>query len=175
MYARIETLREEVAAIRPVYSNTGDNSEVITISGTVYWDRRSIKSMRRAFARSHALDLSAQSAAVGKILGRSGILPFYLDSSRIFIPFKMRKPLAANDYCYGYVRMDGIDRVESRGGIPVLVLCNGIEIEITSSLASARQNLDLGRRLHEALSPPPDEDELMLQAVRVILAWLKKR
>lgn len=174
MEVKTEILREPVAVIRPVYTDSGDGCEIMTDTGEIFNDRRSIKSVRRALARVHALDLPAQGAIVADLLGRRGVLPFYLDDSRVYIPFKMRKPVTPNDYSYGYVRLDQIKGVELIQGIPFINWGNEGCLEIASSLASARQNLEMGRRLAGMLKPQADEEELVLQAVRIILNWLKK-
>jgi len=174
MNMKIEAIREGIAVLKPLYNDQGDICEIITESGESFHDRRSIKSVRRALARNQALDFAAQGAIVSRMLGRGGILPFYLDNSRIYVPFNMRKPLAANDYCYGYVRLDQITDIEKCQDIPHIRLSNGRLLQLNSTLSGARQNLEMGRRLAGMLGSAADEEELLLQAVKVILAWLKK-
>jgi len=173
MNIKIENLREPVAAIRPVYTDRGDGCQIITDYGGSYYDCRSIKAVKRALARSHGMDLTAQGKLVADRIGRSGILPFYLDNSRLFIPFKMRKPRAEGDHSYGYVRLDQAADIELGSGMPCIRLACGELLELNSSLITARHNLELGRRLAGMLKPPADEEELIVQAIRVILAWLK--
>lgn len=173
MKFRTENLREPIAVIRPVYTDNGDGCEIITDNGESFYDPRSMKSVRRALARTQALDLSAQGLMVRHMVSRSGVLPFYLDYSRIYVPFKMRKPLTPNDYCYGYIRLDQAADIEIQNSVPVIRMVCGGFIKVNSTLASARQNLEMGRRLAGMLAPQIDEEERLLQAIRLILAWLK--
>lgn len=174
MNFRIEDMQQPIAVVRPVYTASGDSCEIITDSGESYYDRRSIRSVRRAMARTRAVDLSAQGTMVTKMLGRRGVLPFYLDNARVYVPFKMRRSITPNDYCYGYVRLDQVVDLELQDSMPVLRLNNGLGLTISSSPISARQNLEMGRRLARMLKPHPDEEEQLMQAIMVVLAWLKK-
>jgi len=174
MSCKVESIHKPIAVIRPVYSENGDGCEIITDHGESYYDRRSIKSVKKALARAHSLDLKAQSATVARMLGRGGVLPFYLDKGMIYVPFKMRRALASGDYCYGYVRQDQLVDISTRENTPCISLQNGRVLELVSTLAGARLNLEAARRLTILLTPPVDEEERVIQAIKMILEWLKK-
>lgn len=171
---KIEKLRQPIAVMRPVYTQNGDACEVITDNGESHFDLRSIKSVKRALARSYALDLKANNVMVSEMLGQGGVLPFYLDKGKIYTPFKMRRPLASGDYCYGYVRQDQVDDIIIQTSTPYISLKNGSVLELFSSLAAARHNLEAGRRLSLLLAPPADEEQMVIEAIKTVLAWLRK-
>lgn len=175
MKCKVENIHKPIAVIRPVYSENGDGCEIITDHGESCYDGRSIKSVKRALARVHSLDLKAQSDVVARMLGRGGVLPFYLDKGMIYIPFKMRRPLAPGDYCYGYVRQDQVADIGYEQSTPRTILKNGRVLELTCTLAGARQNLEAGRRLALLLTPPVDEEEMVIKAIKMILDWLKNK
>lgn len=174
MSFKIEKLSQPIAVIRPVYTQNGDGCEVITDNGESHYDLRSIKSVKKALARSYALDLKASNVMVSEMLGQGGILPFYLDKGKIYTPFKMRRPLAQGDYCYGYVRQDQVDDIKILKSTPCISLQNGRVLELFSSLAAARHNLEAGRRLSQLLAPPVDEEQILIEAIKTVLAWLRK-
>lgn len=108
------------------------------------------------------------------MLGCRGVLPFYLDNRTIYIPFKMRRPLAPGDHCYGYVRQDQAADIVIKQSAPFIRISNGSSFELACTLSGARQNLEAGRRLAALLAPKADEEELVIEAIRRILAWLRK-
>ena len=155
-WVRIEQVFTDVVAIRPVYTDTGKATEVITRNGKVGLDPRDVRSVRRALFRCHQIDPQAQKALVKKLVGKDISLPFYLDPDRVFIPFKMRQPKIERDRVYGYVDLNFIARIDQTPEQGCrLILTSGSAIKLCCTRDTAAKSYERGIRLAKSLQ----EDE----------------
>ncbi len=161
---RVEQLRDLIIGLRPVYTDRGNATELWLVSGEIILDRRGIKSVQSALARSYALDLKAQREQLGQLLNRSVILPFYL-GRRVFVPLKMRRALTGNDMVYGYFDGGYIEDIQGGKQRNCRVwLKTGVELECYSSEATAKKSLHLGLELQGILDKDngAERDERMI-------------
>lgn len=172
MLAKVEQVRETVAVLRPAYGAYGDSTELWTPEGIVI-DRRSIRSVKRALARSYAVDLQAQAESISAIIERQNVLPFYPETHRVFVPFKMRSPVHPNDRSCGYVDVNWIDAVGSEQGLARLQLKDGRFLCLACTAATAAQTICIGQRLFANLNPvrAEEEDIVAQAAVLLIRRW----
>lgn len=174
---RVEQVRDAVIGLRPVYTDQGNATELWLASGEILVDRRGVKSVVTALARSYALDLKAQRQQLGQLLERSMILPFYL-GRRVFVPLKMRKALMDNDMVYGYFDADYIKDIQGgrfRECRVLLKTCD--EFKALSSQATAQKSLHLGLRLLEALKGDTDDtrdEQQVMESVGALYRSLKE-
>lgn len=157
----IGKIRDEVIGVRPMYTETGNSTLLYLRSGEVL-DERSSRSVMGALFQSYGIDQKAQRRNMEDVLQRHGVMPFYI-GKRVFIPVKVRKPLAENDRVYGYVNLKYVKDVEPVGLQEcILSLTDGRSIEVLSSRKTVAQSLEMGRRLQSMLpgswTRPPDED-----------------
>lgn len=150
---KVEQLRDDVMALRPVYNSQGANAtEIICADGRVITDNRRVKTVTKALLRSYALDLRAQHEIVRNCAGRQSVLPFYLPKGRIFIPLKMRQAVGENDQVYGYVDLSYLGNFVGQGSNRCVVpLSNGLELEVLSSKKTALESEAVGKKLAEFL------------------------
>lgn len=147
----METIREEIIGIRPLYTDTG-NATIIYLREGEVMDTRGCRSVSNALASCYAIDLTAQRRNLEESLGRKGILPFHLGAERVFIPLKMRRPVSENDVVYGYVDVRYIGDVDIIGKTCcLLTLTDSRQIEILSSQNTIRQSQHVGQRLLDLL------------------------
>lgn len=174
---RVEQVRDTVMGLRPIYTEWGNVTELWLTSGDKLVDRRGVKSVVIALARSYALDLRAQRQQLGQFLQRSGVLPFYL-GSRVFVPLKMRKALTANDMVYGYLDSEYI--VDIKGGKYrgcLAFLSTGDNLQILSSQATAYQSWSLGLSLRRNLQRDKaihEDEELIAESVLILCRNLRE-
>lgn len=174
---RVEQVRDTVMGLRPIYTEWGNVTELWLTSGDKLVDRRGVKSVVIALARSYALDLRAQRQQLGQFLQRSGVLPFYL-GSRVFVPLKMRKALTANDMVYGYLDSEYI--VDIKGGKYrgcLASLSTGDNLQILSSQATAYQSWSLGLSLRRNLQGDKaihEDEELIAESVLILCRNLRE-
>lgn len=160
MKIKAEHYRDEIVLLRPVYSQYGDITELVTAKAKVYVDQRQVKSVVRALARSYALDLVAQRQWIKSRLNRKAILPFCLGGQRVFVPVKMRHSLTRYDASYGYVDVRYISDIRQTGtGSCLLELCNGIDIEVPSRFSTVVKAQYLGNYLLDSLKINYEENE----------------
>ncbi|NLU49568.1 MAG: hypothetical protein GXX09_04030 [Syntrophomonadaceae bacterium] len=170
--------KDNVVAMRPVYTDRGNMTEVFYADGRTELDARSLKSVVRSMARRHAVDLREQRKKVSQVLNRQLLLPVVLDK-QVFAPFKMRKPLAENDSTYGYVEVSFIDDLmENEKGCHVL-LKDGRQIEVLSSREAAVQNYVNGLKLlKEIMAKDKGEhdglERLAMQTTAAVVSMLSE-
>lgn len=177
-WSRVEQLREQVVGLRPVYSSTGNSTEVLMLEGHSISERRGLKSSISALARSYAVDLAAQRSMVRTWLGKQTLVPFYLSAQRVFIPLKMRQSRAGNDETYGYLDVRLVQDIKelARRRCQV-VLENGIVLEILSGKSTVLQSQHNGQRLLTLLGNienTADDEDNAVESARWMVRTLKK-
>lgn len=151
MAVQLEKIKDEIIALQPVYTNTG-NATCILLREGEWMDSRGMRSVLMALARIYAVDLTAQRESMEKRLNRHGVMPFYLGIDRVFIPLKMRKALAPKDMVYGYVDVRFMGEVAASGERSCLVPLPGPrQIEVLSKRSTVLQCQHMGLRLLEML------------------------
>lgn len=156
---RVDDYREKVVGLRPVYTNCGNNTEILLDSGEVLLDERGLKAVQRSLAQSYAIDLNAQRRNLEQRLNKKGVLPFYLSESRVFIALKMRRALADHDMVYGFVDVRYLKIEAEKGKSCRALLTSGQAMEILSNPDTANRSKDLGKALLEELQKSADLDE----------------
>lgn len=170
MFVKIDTIRDEVIGLRPVYCEHGDITELYTVNDEVRLDRRSIRSVRKAFLQSYAIDLAAQAEMVKTCIGRAGAVPFYIDKHRVFVALKMRKAVSSNDVSHGYLDVNFIEDVIAESGSLIVKLTDGTCLPLTCTYNTAAQSLFLGRQLLARLKEQNNnEEEVIIQALQILL------
>lgn len=175
-FTKVELVRDEIIGFKPSYSDIGDVTELLMADGSVEMDKRGFKSVRRAFAGSYAVDLTAQRKGLRRLLGKGAGLPFHIDD-RVFIPVKMRRAISENDATYGYVDVEYIAAVEETTRNRCrLRLINGLELEVYSLKSTVLGSMETGRELLRLLGQDSEVDpgeELVLGGVRVLIGYLQ--
>ena len=171
MGLELEKIRDEIIGLRPVYTDTG-NATIIYLRDGEVMDSRGIRSVQTGLARMYAIDLAAQRKQLKLRLNRYGVMPFYLSNERIFVPLKMRKPIAPKDMVYGYIDVRYMGEVDKAGGRTcMLPLKDGRRIEILSNRNRVLQVQHMGQRLLEGLQDenPGDPGEKIVVDASLLL------
>lgn len=167
MKVQLEKIKDEIIGLRPIYTDTG-NATVIYLRRGEAVDSRGMRSVMTALTRTYAIDLAAQHSQLKQRLQRQVTMPFYLGAERVFVPLKMRRPLAAKDTVYGYVDVSCMGEVHNGGQRTCrLQLLDGREIEILSTRNTVEQRRVMGRSLLEMLQGErhtDPEEALMVDA-----------
>lgn len=178
-FMKVEQVRNVVIGLRPVYSDIGDITEIITASGDIYRDSRKLRTVRKSLARSYGIDLAAQAEMIASEINKQAIMPFFIESQRVFIPLKMRIPVSANDSAYGYVDVRYIIKVDSIDDENhcLVRLSNELEIPVLNSQASVLSNQHVGQvlllRNHQELDAEDEEERLLMESARIIVKTVK--
>ncbi|SHH09130.1 hypothetical protein SAMN02745221_01656 [Thermosyntropha lipolytica DSM 11003] len=156
---RLEMIRDEIIALRPVYTERGDATEVYLRCGEVKLFYAGIKSVRRSFLRNYAVDLSGQQEILAEELSKSKLLPFYI-GIRVFVPLKMRKTVSKHDMVNGYVEVGEVRdfKAVDRNSC-VLNLKSGLSIPLTCGEETVVKSLYQGEKLKERLIKEKQEKE----------------
>ena len=174
---KVELVRDEIIGFKPNYSDIGDVTELLMSDGLAEMDKRTLKSVRRAFAASYAVDLTAQRKGLRSRLGKGAGMLFHIDD-RVFIPVKMRRAISENDATYGYVDVEYIAAVEETDRNRCrLRLINGLELQVYSMKSTLLGSAETGRELLRLLRQDSDKidprEELVLGGVRVLIGYLQ--
>ncbi|MDH7498323.1 MAG: hypothetical protein QHH05_07790 [Syntrophomonadaceae bacterium] len=168
---RVEVVKELVIGLRPVYTETGNDTELWLEDGRVLLDRRGLRAVVKALARSFALDLVAQRERVRELLGQTGLVPLCV-GGRVLVPLRMRESRCEHDAAYGYLDAGQVREVEARAGGGCLVrLACGSQVEVRSTRATVLKSLDNARRLQGGEAEAGSEEQVV-QAVRCLLGML---
>ncbi|NSW81652.1 MAG: hypothetical protein HPY90_00025 [Syntrophothermus sp.] len=172
---RIERLSAVAVVIKPVYTETGKATEVITADGQTLRDARDVRSVLTALFRCYQIDPRAQKTAVKKLLGKQLALPFYLSPERVFIPLKMRQPRAEHDPVYGYVDLNYISGIHPAPYNRCrLVLTNGTAVDLSCTRTTAIKSWDCGTQLVKSLQPQSKKSNLRARVVEVVDAIMER-
>ncbi|WP_041427370.1 hypothetical protein [Syntrophomonas wolfei] len=172
---KVEQLRDEVIGIRPVYSETGNATDIILKDGRVVRERRVLNSVVKALAASYAIDLKAQRRNLREKLGRKGVLPFYLGEGRVFVPLKMRQAVTEGDSVYGYIDMSYMGQPRAGTGRECLIpLANGSELQVLSAQSTVLGAQHSGWAALAALEPNKGDgdarQEQVMEAAQILAA-----
>lgn len=174
---KVEEIHTQLIGFYPVYSERGSQTRLICAGAKIHdqsdaYDHRQVESVKRALARCYAVDLQAQAQLLRTRYDRQIMLHFFLPDGRVFVPFKLRKRRVRGDAAYGYLALDGIDRLVA-GDPPQLTLHQGNQLPLCSSIGTARQAYYFGLEIQaDFLSPPPDDDRDLLNALKVLRGLL---
>ncbi len=174
---KVEQLRDEVIGIRPVYSETGNATDILLKDGRVVRDWRVLNSVVKALTTSYAVDLKAQRRNLREKLGRKGVLPFYLGEGRVFVPLKMRQALTDGDSVYGYIDMSYMGQPQAGTGRECLIpLANGLELQVLSAQSTILGIQNTGQAALSALQPYKGDgdarEEQVVEAARILAVTL---
>jgi len=151
MAAQLEKIMDEIIALQPVYTDTGNATRILLREGEIL-DSRGMRSVLIALARRYAVDMTAQRESLERRLNRHGVMPFYLGNDRVFIPLKMRKAKASKDMVYGYVDVRFVGEVAASGARSCMVPVQGDrQIEVLSKRSTVLQCQHMGQRLLDML------------------------
>lgn len=168
---KVEQFRDEVIALKPVYSEIGNTTDILLKSGEVVRDRRVLNSVVKVLAASYAVDLKAQRQILQEKLSRKGVLPFYLGNGRVLIPLKMRQAVTENDAVYGYVDMAYMGEPQVGVGKECLIkLSNGLQLQVLSSQSTVHGALHSGKAVLAVFEPykgGDDQQEQVMEAGRM--------
>ncbi len=169
---KVEQLRDEVIGLRPVYTEIGNATDILTKNGEVVRDKRVLRSVLKALAASYAVDLKAQRRLLLEKLSRKGMLPFYLGEGRVFIPLKMCQAVAVRDAVYGYVDLAYMGEPQIGVGKGcVIELSNGLLLQVLSSQSTVHGAQHAGQAALTILQPykgGDDQQEQVMEAGRVL-------
>jgi len=172
---RVEDYREKVVGLRPVYTDLGNSTELLMVSGEVLLDKRGLKTVVKSLAQSYAVDLNAQRRNLEQRLNKKGPMPFYLSGERIFVPLKMRRALTDHDLVNGYVDVRYLKIEKEKGKSCRALLSSGQVLEIFSNTDTANKSKEQGKSLLEEMQTLTDLDEEQAVATaRFLIRTLKK-
>lgn len=148
MKGQLQRIKGEVAAVKPVYTKTGDGTEIILTNGEVIQDPRSIRSVYRVLARLYAVDVVAARQYYRKVLGQANGIPLPFSAQLVLCPVKMRIPRCRGDFTLGYVSYRQVAKVEDLAGEDyrsVIVLQNGVKLFCLNRPAFLQKQMALAR------------------------------
>lgn len=171
MGVQLEMIREEIIGLCPVYTEIGNATLIYLKTGEVTVNQ-GIRSVVAALIRSYAIDLKAQRYQLRLLLNRHGFLPFYLSPQRVFVPLKMRRPLASKDVVYGWFDINYLtDARQCDDGACVIQLTDQRCIEVLSHRITVEQIQNLGRRLLEQLQENPGSRKGSTVVMEAASSW----
>lgn len=177
-WGKVEQVRDQVVGLRPIYSSIGNVTELIIDEGGTLIDRRVLRSVVQALARSYAVDLPAQRQLVSVWLNKKTLIPFYLGKERVFVPLKMRPKRTGHDETYGYIDVLFLASISETGRRNCRVgLKNDVVLEVISGKGTVLQSQHGGKHLLEllgSLKRPLSEEDKAVDSARWMVQTLNK-
>lgn len=138
---------QAINAFYPVYDD--GNATVVLLEGEQKEIiPKRIKTVKRIFCRSFGIDPSARTAQFRAVVGRKNAVPLVIKPGLVLVPFKMRKPLGADDGAWGYVVENKIKYVSDKGEKTEILFKDGSFLEVMVHLDTVKQMLLLARLVH---------------------------
>lgn len=108
----LEESRQKIQAFYPIYlPDVGNITQVDTTDGRNCTIPISLRSFLNNFCAAFAIDRKAMQHKYGRITGQKTMVPLPLGFQYVFVPLKLRQPLAAGDGAVGYVQLHRIKQV----------------------------------------------------------------
>lgn len=140
---------EEIAYFCPVYLPEGDGTQIADRQGTLYTDRRNVRSMKKAVCRHFALDYTALCKNFREQNG-AGLPPLTLAPGYTLLAVKTRTARCPGDPCYGFIHLQLIDSVKTSdqpGEKSRILLKNGLSIGVVSTVRTVKNAMALANNM----------------------------
>lgn len=138
-------ISERVIAILPVYLNMqGNCSTLITLKGGTYQIDKTVKTILKQMTKHFLVDLNHIRTYYGSLLNVKNLTPIPFNKDNIFIPVKVRRPLARNDGSIGYINIEYINKVSSINGKTKIFLTNRNTIDCLNSIETVNKHIKNG-------------------------------
>jgi len=138
-------ISERIIAILPVYlSMKGNCSVIITLKGGTYQVHKTVRTILKQMTRYFLMDLNHIRRYYGNLLNVKNLTPIPFNRDNIFIPVKVRRPLARNDGSIGYINIDSIKKVSEANGKTKILLINNNTIDCLNSMETVNKHIKNG-------------------------------
>ncbi len=138
-------IEEKIIALLPVYlAMKGNCTRVITLKGGSYEIERTVKTVLKQMSKFFLVDLNHIKAYYGNLLNVKNLTPIPFNKDHIFIPVKVRRPIARNDGSLGYINISYIKKVVSIKGKTKIILTNNNSIDSLNSLETVNKHIKNG-------------------------------
>ena len=141
-------LDQEIAALIPCYTETGDSTRILTTNGLALTLPVRPRAVLNRIARRRATDLAALRHITSLKTQRSILQPLPLAPNLLLIPIKVRTPRVTGDTCTGYINyytvLGTAPRQESQVHT-VLTLTGGHNIDTLWTPVTINRYLQLAR------------------------------
>jgi len=141
---------EQLLAAIPDYSEDGANiTRTIWMDGSVLDIDQKLKVFIRDFKGKSKYNVELLMKRQQLCFARKQLLPIPMSHRCFLLPVKVRKPIGASDGAYGYVALDGIDKVE-HGSQTIIHLKNcGQPIVVRDNYTKLMQQVTIVRSIRE--------------------------
>jgi len=138
-------ISEGIIAFVPVYvSMQGNCSMLITLQGGSYYVDRTIRTILKQMTKYFLVDLNHIKSYYGNFLNVKNLTPIPFDKDNIFIPVKVRRPIAKNDGSIGYINIAYIKKVSQINGKTKILLTNRYAIDCLNSMETVNKHIKNG-------------------------------
>lgn len=152
----IDSLRIE--CIIPQYLDDIGDGTIIYTGCNKLLIKRSIKTVMKNFCKDNGLDYKISKDFYGELIDAKKNVPVVISEQNVFIPVKVRKPIAKNDGAYGYVNYKNICCIKECKSCKqiLLILSCGQAISVLSSKTAFYSSLHNGRQILSLLTENTD-------------------
>ncbi len=117
----------------------GGATDIAFVDKSIKTEYRTIKTVVKNIFFKSRVDRLAMKTIGCEITGRKNLVPLFVNSGILLVPFKMRKPLVRGDACYGYANYFAIEEINEDGSCCLVRFFNGLTIPVLGSAESVRK------------------------------------
>jgi len=139
---------ENIAAIIPCYTATGDSTTIISTNGSQKTIPRRISTVLQHLARKWTTDLTALKQKATHITDSSILQPLSLAPGFVLCPLKVRIPRIPGDTSIGYINLHAAHSVTESHEKPYqtrIKLIGGVEVSILWKPNTVKKHLQQGK------------------------------
>lgn len=137
----------DFAAYIPCYEG-GNSVKAIKKDGQTILINKSIKPVLTGLMKENSIDIKYIRKNFCQYIGRTNIMPIPLRLGTVLIPVKVRKTIAINDGCYGYIDLSYIDDVAEDKNTVIRLKCGSI-IGCLETVKTVRDRMTKGKLIQE--------------------------
>jgi len=128
-------IKQGICALIPAYGeNGGNHTRILLVNGEERVEERMVKTVLRDIAAFYQMDVGLIRRKYGELLGIRNGIPLPFTPEQVWVPFKVRQPVGANDGAFAYISFDWIEDAFSPEGKTKIKLRNGVEIPLLESI-----------------------------------------
>lgn len=139
-----DIILDGIEAIIPNYDDRGNCTELYTIDGKIHKIEKCYRTVLNQICEYYLVDLKAARKYFGEITFMKSLVPLSFDGEHVFVPIKVRKPIAKNDGAYGLVNTSYVEKVVEHNDEVIIKLYNNEDIKSLTSIKTTKDSIDRG-------------------------------
>ena len=143
--------KHEVLAFLPEYlKDIGEGTRIIASKGKDHLVPISLRTFKINICKYYSIDYESIRKRFGKIIGSVNCIPLPINTSKVFVQLKVRKPKLKGDTTMGYIELSSIRSLKRDGNEATdIILKNGKVVKVLYKPSTINKHIKNGRLILE--------------------------